>query len=294
MAVGMRRAVSGVAALFFLMSATHAQDTRIAVFDAYNSARTYEDVKPLVSAVLAQQYAAVAARDPRRAQEILAQQQLASYRSRIVDIDGTNSFLVLEHVQPKLGHETSSQAYLVTKSADGKWTLANRLPADSVIKSLWTHHFSPSEFVQPASCVFDGREFPTRSALAVRRGESIEISLYPFEFTQADLDYWRQMNGLPALDTSADSHFSHRVPTVCRLIVTISTGGRPVLANVGFDDQTSTPRRSSLWQPSRTDVSRLVYENEMIDLATGGTLGPDRSGFRWNVRIKVPVWQRGL
>jgi len=290
----MRRVGCGLAIALAVACIASAQDPRIAVFEAYNSARTYDDVKPLVSGVLAQQYTAVASRDPQRVLQILAQQQLASYRSRIVEIDGTNSFLVLERVQPKLGRDTSSQAYLVTKSVDGTWTLANRMLPDSIIKSLWTNHFSPSQFVQPASCVLDGREFPTQSVLAIRRGDSIEISLYPFEFIQADLDYWRQTSGLPATNAAADSHFDHRIPTVCRLIVKISSAGQPSLLNVGFDDQTSAIGRSSLWQPSAADVSRLVYQNDVLELATAGSLGSDRSGVRWKVNIKVPVWQRGL
>jgi hypothetical protein len=264
------------------------------VFDAYASARTYDAVKPLVSGVLAQQYAAMASRDPRQVQEILAQQQLASYRSRIVEIDDTNSFVVVEHAQPKIGRDTSSQAYLTTKSPAGRWTLANRMMPDSVIKSLWTRQFRSSDFVQPASCVIDGHEFPTRSVLAVRRGESIEVKLYPFEFTEADLNYWRQMSGLPAPELAADSHFNHRIPTVCRLIVTISNGGRPLLVNVGFNDQTGAFSRSSLWQPPKPDSSTVSYRNDVIALTTAGALGPDRSGFRWNVNIKVPVWQEGL
>ncbi|HYM22533.1 MAG TPA: hypothetical protein VEU08_04980 [Vicinamibacterales bacterium] len=283
-----------MAALLLLTGFALAQDPRVAVFEAYNAARTYEDVKPLVSAVLAQQYAAVASRDPRRVEEILLKQQLASYRSRIVDVDGARSFLVLEHVQPKVGHDSTSQAYLLTKSAAGAWTLANRMLPDSIMKSLWLRDFRPAEFARPASCSFDGREFPTRSVLAIRREESIEVSLYPFEFTQADLQYWRQISGLPGTDSAADSHFGQRIPTVCRLIVNVGDGGRPSLVNVGFNDRTGALSRSSLWQPSKTDVSRLVYENEVIELTTSGSFGQDRSGFRWNVNIKVPVWRQGL
>jgi hypothetical protein len=294
MAMMIRRTARALMALSLITCVTSAQDSRVALFEAYNGARTYDDVKPLVSDVLAQQYAAVASNDSQQAQKILAQQQLASYRSRIVEIDGSTSFLVLERVQPKLGHDTSSQAYLLTKSALGTWTLANRMLPDSVIKSLWTRHFSPSEFAQPASCVIDGRELSTRSALAVRRAKSIEIKLYPFEFTQADLNYWRQMSGLPANDTTADSHFDHPIPTVCRLIVKISNIGGPSLVNVGFNDQTGPLSRSSLWQPSKANVSRLVFEDESLELATAGALGPDENGFRWNVKIKVPVWQEGL
>jgi hypothetical protein len=243
----------------------HAQDPRVALFETYNDARSYDDVEPLVSAVLAQRYALVAFRDPGRLADVLAQQQLASYRSRIVDVNATNGFLVLEHVQP-----------------------------DSIVKTLWTRDFSPSEFAQPASCAVDGRQLATASALAVRRGDTVELSLYPFQFTQADLEYRRRMSGVPAREAAGDSHFSHRIPTVCGLVVKVGNAGRPSLLNVGFDDQSGAVLRSSLWQPSKTDVSRLAYENDVIELATAGRVGADSSGFRWNVRIEVPVWRMGL
>src|SRR5262249_50896571 len=120
-----------------------AQDARISVFEQYNRARTFDEIKPLVSDVLAAQFAYVAAHDPQRLPQILAQQQLASYRPRIVEIDNTASFLVLENVAPKSSRDTSPQAYLLSKQASGGWTLANRLTPDSILKTLWTTSFSP-------------------------------------------------------------------------------------------------------------------------------------------------------
>jgi len=294
MAPTIRRATCAMAVLLLLTCVIAAQDSRLALFDTYNRARSYQDVQPLVSDVLAQQYAAVASRDAQQVPEILAQQQLASYRARIVEIDDANSFLVLEHVQPKLGHDTSSQGYLLVKSAVGRWTLANRMMPDSIIKALWTRNFNVSEFAQSARCVIHAREFSTRSALAIRRGESIQITLYPFDFTTADLSYWRQMSGLPPDAGAGESHFGRRIPTVCRVVVKVSDAGRPSLLNVGFDDQASATARSNLWQPSQADVSRLVLRQDVIELTTAGALGSDRSGFRWNVNIKVPIWQQGL
>src|SRR5689334_814748 len=108
MAATIRRATWGMAVLPLLTCVAAAQDARLALFDRYNRARTYEDVEPHVSGVLAQQYAAVVSRDARQVPDVLAQQQLASYRARIVEIDALNSFLVLEHVQPTSGRDTSA------------------------------------------------------------------------------------------------------------------------------------------------------------------------------------------
>jgi hypothetical protein len=282
------------AALLVVAGVTDAEDVRLTLFETYNSARTYDDVKPLVSGALAQQYAAVASRDVRLIPDILTQQQLAAYRPRLVEIDGSNSFLVLENVRPMRGSDTSAQAYLLARNGAGRWTLANRMAPDSVIKSLWTRQFSPSNFNQPASCVIDGHEFSTQSALAVRRGATIEIRLYPFEFTQADLDYWRQMSGVPGAEIAAASHFNGRIPTICRVVVSINAAGRASFQNVGFDDQTGSLARSTLWQPPLTTVSRLVFEQDVIELETAGAVGADQTGFRWKVALKLPVWQQGL
>src|SRR5262245_5894488 len=80
----------------------NAQDARIAVFDRFNHATTYEEIEPILSGVLAQQYAAVASRNPQQLPQILARQQLKSVLPRIVEIDDTNSFLVLESVVSKV------------------------------------------------------------------------------------------------------------------------------------------------------------------------------------------------
>jgi hypothetical protein len=274
----------------------HAQDARIAVFDRYNRATTYDDIRPIVSGVLAQQYASIAAsRDPGRLPQILAQQQLTSYRPRIVELDESSSFLVLEDVTPKSSRDRSAQAYLMSKGTDSAWTLANRMLPESVIKTLWTTRFAPTDFVQASSCAVDDREIKTQSVLAVRQQDTIQITLYPFTFSPADLEYWRQASGLSGRQEAiAGSHFQSRVPVVCRLVVTIDKSNRLSLQNVGLDDSTTSPARSSLWQPTKADVSVLAWENNALKVATAGGIGTNKDSFRWNVNIRVPVWQRGL
>jgi hypothetical protein len=68
--------VSRVPMLLFVVAcvcSVEAQDARIAVFDAYNHASTYDDIKAVVSGVLAR-YAFIASRDARRLEELLKQQ----------------------------------------------------------------------------------------------------------------------------------------------------------------------------------------------------------------------------
>ena len=277
------------------LNAANAQDARLALFEAYNHATTYEEIKPIVSGVLAQQYAFIASHDAPRLPEILAHQKVTSYKARIVDIDDATSFLVLEQVTSASSRGAGPQAYLVAKNPAGTWTLANRMMADSVVKTLWTRRFAPSEFVQPSSCAIDGRDIAPQSALAVRQGDSIEITLYPFTFSQADLDYWRQVNGLPVDEGAvAASHFNGPRPAVCRLIVKIDKANQLSLLNVGFDDRVGSVSRSKLWQPSKSDVSVLRLERGVIDLDTAGSFGTDADGIRWSLKIRVPVWEKGL
>ena len=249
----------------------HAQDARLSLFDTYNHARTYEDLKPLVSGELARQYAFVASHDAQQLAQILTQQQLTSYRPRIVDIDTVTSFLVLESAVSKSKRNPNAQAYVLSKSPAGDWTLANTVMPDSVFMTLWTTRFTPTQFVQPTSCAIDGRDIQPQSALAIRHRDSIEITLYPFTFSQADLDYWRQVNGMPVNDdVLAGSHFTGPQTVVCRLVVKIAPTHQLSLLNVGFDDRTGAATVSKLWQPSKADVSRLTLERDLIDLVTAG------------------------
>ena len=38
----------------------------------------------------------------------------------------------------------------------------------------------------------------------------------------------------------------------------------------------------------------LQLDKNTISLATAGTLGTDKDGIRWSLKIKVPVWEKGL
>jgi hypothetical protein len=273
----------------------HAQDARISVFDRYNHATTYDEIKPILSAVLAQQYASIVSRNPERLSQILAQQQLTSYRSRLVEIDESTSFLVLEDVTSKFSQNKSAQAYLMSKGPDSAWTLANRMLPESIIKTLWTTRFAAADFVQASSCAIDGREIKTQSVLAIRQEDTIQIRLYPFTFSPADLEYWRQASGLSVRpEAIAGNHFQDRTSDVCRLVVKIDGPNRLSLQNVGFDDYTSSPARSTLWQPAKSEVPILALEKDTIRIATTGAIDTTKDGFRWNVNLRVPVWQRGL
>jgi hypothetical protein len=285
--------------LFFTASVCAAgaagdKDARLSLFDAYNHAQTYDAIKPLVSGVLARQYAAIASQDAQQLQQVLTQQQLLSYRPRLVDIDAATSFLVLEDVMSKSNQATSARAYLVSKNRAGDWTLADSMMPDSVLKTLWTTRFTPTDFAQPTSCSIDGKDIRPQSALAIRQKDTIQVTLYPFTFSQADLDYWRETSGMTVnADAAAGNHFEHK-SVVCRLVVKIDNANHASLLNVGFDDPTGALQVSKLWQPSKADVSALALDRGTINLVTAGTLGTDKDGLRWNVRIRVPVWEKGL
>src|SRR3981081_3228962 len=92
----------------------------------------------------------VASHDAQHLPKILAQQQLTSYRPRLVEIDDVTNFLVLDNPTSTSSRDTSAQAYLLAKNPTADWTLANRMMADSVLKTLWTTRFRPTEFVQPS------------------------------------------------------------------------------------------------------------------------------------------------
>jgi hypothetical protein len=272
-----------------------AQDPRISLFDRYNHARTYDEIKPLVSGVLAQTVETVVSRDAQRLPQILAGQRLTSYRPRIVEIDDATSFLVLENITSDSFRDMSPQAYVLSKGPNGAWTLANRLMPDSVLKTLWTTRFTPAQFVQPSSCAIDGRDIRMQSAVAVRQGDTIQVTLYPFAFSQADLDYWRQVSGLTVKEDSvAASHFNGARTAVCRLVVKIDKTNRLSLLNVGFDDPPGRGARSTLWQPSKAVASTVVLQHDALDVITAGAIGTDKNDFRWNVSITVPLWERGL
>jgi hypothetical protein len=183
----------------------------------------------------------------------------------------------------------------MSKSRDGRWTLTNRMLSESLIKTVWTTRFRPSDFAQSSSCAIDGRALSTQSALAIREQDTIQITLYPFTFSEADLAYWRQVNGMAVEEAAiAGSHFIGAKYAVCRVVVRIDAANQLSLLNVGFDDSTGSLGRSTLWKPAKADVSTLALERDTIAVATAGVLGTDTNSFRWNVKISVPLWQRGL
>ena len=282
-------------ALAACMGLAAAQDARISAFDKYNHAATYDEIKPVVSGVLAQQYALLASRAGQQFSQVLNQQQLTSYSPRLVDVDNATSFLVVDSGTSKSGRDVRSQAYLLSKNADGNWTVANRFMSDSIVRTLWTERFAPAEFVQPSMCSIDGKDIKPQSVLAVRDKDTIVMTLYQFKLSTADLDYWKQVSGMPVDDRAlVGNHFNGDKTIVCRVTLRMATNNHVSLFNVGFEDHTGTVTRSQVWQAPQSDIVSLTIGNNRIALSTAGTFGTDKNGISWNVKIDVPVWVKGL
>jgi hypothetical protein len=187
-----------------------------------------------------------------------------------------------------------AQAYLLAKGTGGDWTLANRFLASSIIKAFWTDSFSPAQFNQASQCSIDGQEIQPKSALAIREKDVIRISLYPFPFSQSDIDYWRAVSGFPVKDAAKRSHFDNGKLTACALTLGLDKENRVSLFNVGAEPRPGARGVSTVWQASTSDIAKIEIAKNRIVLNTSGRLGPEMDGVRWTVKIDLPVWERGL
>jgi hypothetical protein len=294
-----------------------ATDPRIELFEKFNRANSYEEVKPLVSGVLAGQLAQLSSR-PEAATAALNHLRLVSYHPRIVEMNSENSFLVLEHAK-NAGAKEEVQAYLLTQNEKQKWTLANRVMPQSVIPSLWTTEYSAAAFNQPSSCSvqekglaspLDGKMWDLQSAVAFRDKDKIEIDLNPFPLTKADLDYWKYLSAMP-VESSAFQTTSVKEPHAeCRIIVALDKDGQVTSVNVGFNDPAA--HYSKIWQgpgwawsPPRTpkpttrnglpaEFPVLEITKNRIKLETTGELESGGGAIHWKTKIDIPLWDRGL
>src|SRR5438552_11389102 len=117
-------------------SHTPTRDPRLLIFDKFLHAETYDEVKPFVSGVLAQRFASLDSKSRDEAVKGITSVRSLHYDPRIVDADASNSFLVFDRPQPGSAHQTRI-AFLLSRQADGSWTVANRGMPDLVITSFW-------------------------------------------------------------------------------------------------------------------------------------------------------------
>lgn len=270
-----------------------AEDPRLALFERYNRASSGDEVKPLVSGTLARQYGVLASKEE-ELRRVLKAQQFASYKPRVVELDDKTTFLVVEDGRSASGGREQPQAYLLSKGAGGDWTLADRFLAQSIIKTLWTATFTPAQFNQASQCSMDGQEIGPRSALAVREKDVVRISLYPFPFSQSDLDYWRQVGGLRVADAATGSHFDDGKFVACVLTLGLDSQSGVSLFNVGREPEPGAQGSSKVWQAPKSDIARLEIGKNKIVLDTSGQLGTGTDGVQWKVKVDLPVWERGL
>src|SRR2546422_3919566 len=149
----MRRADAWMAwwVLVFLVSigTARAEDPRLSLFERYNRASSGDEVKPLVSGMLARQYGVLASKEE-ELRRVLKAQQFASYRARVVELDDKTTFLVVEDGRSASGGRAEAQAYPLSQGAGGGWALADRFLAPAIIKTPWTATFPPAQFNQAA------------------------------------------------------------------------------------------------------------------------------------------------
>lgn len=286
-----RRAANGtwMLAVVIFVGTARAEDPRVTLFERYNRAATPAEVIPLVSGTLARQYASLGSQEE-TFRRVLKAQQLASYRSRVVEGGGATSFLVVDDA----GGKQPAQAYVLEKGAAGGWTLANRLLAASIVKVLWTDAFTPAQFNQASQCAIDGREIGPRSALAVREKNRIRISLHPFLFSESDIDYWKRLSGAPAKAGTGGSHFEDAKASACVLTLELDERNAVTLFNVGEEAPPGAPTPSKVWQAPPSDIAKIEITGKRIVLDTTGRLGSETDGVRWSVTIDLPLWERGL
>ena len=303
--------------LVLLLTACVARDPRIALFEKFNSATTYEQARPLLSGVLARQFDALQARPKEQTSKVLDSLRLTSYEPRIVEVNANTSFLVLDNPKSNQGQKTR-QSYLLVRDEGKDWTLANRLDADLVMKSLWITEYSPSDFNQPSQCsVFgkgidpsiDGKRWDMQSAVAIRYKDRIEISSYLFPQTKADLEYWKNW-GMPMDSAAFDSSSLSKNPPVCRIVFGLDKNGQIESINVGFDDP--AVHYSALFQdhgwtfpagsgsptgpqsPLPPEFTKLEITKDRIRVETAGEIRSGETGIRWTTKINLPMWERGL
>jgi hypothetical protein len=303
--------------LFLLLAACEARDPRIVLFQRFNVATTYEEARPLLSGVLARQLESLQGRPKEQTLRVLDSLRLTSYEPRIVEVNVNTSFLVLDNPKSNQGQK-ARQSYLLVRDDGKHWTLANRLEADLVMKSLWITEYSPSDFNQSSQCsVFgkaidpsiDGKRWDMKSAVAIRYKDRIEISSYLFPQTKADLEYWKNW-GMPMDSAVFDSSSLSKNPAVCRVVLGLDKNGQIESISVGFDDPAlhysalfqdhgwASPRASGSPTSPQSDLppefTKLEITKDRIKMETAGEIMSGGSGIRWTTKIDLPVWERGL
>jgi hypothetical protein len=302
--------------------AASAADSRILLFQKFNRATTYDEVRPLVSGDLARGLEFTSRQHPDLMGTALNYLQFISYEPHIVELNPNNSFLVLEHGKPRLGrdnHREERAVYLLSRVDGINWTIARRMERQQIITSLWFKDFSPAEFNQQSSCsvsgnnvdpTLNGKEWSLQSAVAFRKMEDIEIDLFPFVIKQADLDYWKFWSGMPidsnALQASSMNHFQPE----CRIVFGLDQNGQVKFVNVGFNNP--TPHLSAVWQgpgwswalpqfPKPNTSSGLPPEfrtfevtKDRIKLDTAGQLEAGGQTIHWKVKVDIPILDKGL
>jgi len=302
--------------LVLLLTACEARDPRIVLFERFNGATTYEEARPLLSGLLAKQFEALQGRPKEETLKVLDSLRLASYEPRVVEVNANTSFLVLDNPKSDKGQK-ARQSYLLVRDDGKHWTLANRLEADQVMKSLWITEYSPSDFNQSSQCsvfgkaidpTIDGKKWEMKSAVAIRYKDRIEISSYIFPQTKADLEYWKYL-GMPMDSAAFESSSLSKNPPVCRLVLGLGKNGQIESISAGFND--SALHYSSLFQapgwaslPSRSqtnpqtglppDFTKLEITKDRIKVETAGEVVSGGSGIRWTLKVDLPVWEKGL
>ena len=309
---------AGMAAPYAAMS--DPRDPRIVLFAMFNRAKTYDEAKRLISDGLAQALEKTSSQSPENMGKALSYLQFDSYEPSIVELDSSNSFLILQHAKPKLRPNKEERAvYLVSRTGGQNWTVARRMVPQSVIISLWHREFSPAEFNQPSTCslaggnvdpALRGKQWTLKSALAFRRKDVIEVDLYPFTLKEADMNYWKYWSGkLMDVASFQTSSLNTSYPA-CRIVFGLGQNGQVRSVNIGFNNP--KPHFSAEWQgpgwswappqvPKPNTGNGLPPEFRIFEvsknrlkLETGGKLDAGDQTIRWNAKIDIPLWDQGL
>jgi hypothetical protein len=310
-------ALSGalVLAAFSACQTQQTQDARLAVFEKFNRASTFEEARPLVSGLLASQLDGLHARHPEQVSKVLNSLHLTAYQPRVVDVDDKTSFLVLEQVKSDTVKQ-SQQTYVLSRSDSRNWTLADRVQAETIVPALWMKQYAPAEFNHSSQCALSRKEAATnapvwQSALAYRTKDKIEVRLLPFPISQADLDYLKTtQSGTLQSASAAQTSSLQQKHAECRVILVLGKSQRIGALNIGYDDPTlgtSTVFQGPGWatlpaQGAQTgaqsglpsEFKNVQINRDRIAMETEGDLTSGDQKIRWSIKLDLPLWSQGL
>jgi len=277
-------------------------DTPAAIFDNYNKAKTYKQMRKAVSGKMLDLLLLVKKkRGEKGVLKNATEMRLKSYKSEEIRIAKNIIFLVIKKPvrYQKSAVAGDSKGLIFRKTTEG-WKWSNIFSPSNLRYSLWKYSYTPKHFQFDSSFQFDGsKSIQMRTAFAtIDKDNIVLIDFYPYKMEKVDIEYQKYFGFITNVSKYKESNsYKQKKNQSPRAYIRLEINKNSEIEHltVGINNFTDSKGLIAISQIKKKLFQNFSFKNGIINLISKAQVEThDKKTLKWDVNLSINVIKKGI